>query len=39
MTKNKQYNNLSYNIGLHTTVSEWQHMNNIITTHISLGYM
>jgi len=35
----EQYNNHSHNIGLHITVWQWRHMNNIITTHIPLGYI
>ena len=39
VTTHEQYNNHSHNIGLHITVSQWRHMINIITTHITLGYI
>jgi len=39
VTTNEQNNNHAHNIGVHITVSQWLHMNNIITTHITLGYI
>ena len=39
VTTHGQYNDHSHNIGLHVTIIQWRHMNNIINTHIRLGYM
>ena len=39
VTKHGEQNKHSHNIGLHINVSQLRHMKNIITTHITLGYI